>query len=76
MDSMMAGTMGLAWLPALLAVALIVGGVVLVTRMLAPGPEGRMSIGNLVLTALAIVGGVALVAALAMGTMHLGLRCC
>jgi len=76
MDSMLSGTMGLAWLPALLAVALIVAGVVLVARMLAPGPEGRASIGNLILTALAIVGGVSLVAALALGTMHLGLRCC
>jgi hypothetical protein len=74
MDSMMGGMLGLAWLPALIAVALIVAGVVLVARMLAP--EGKTSVGSLILTALAIVGGVSLVAALALGTMHLGLRCC
>jgi len=73
----MSGMMGLAWLPALLGVLLIVGGVVLMARMLGPGPDQRpASIANIVLTALAIVGGVALVAALAMGTMHFGLRCC
>ncbi len=73
----MSGMMGLAWLPALLAVALIVGGVVLVARMLGPGSDQpSASIGNIILTALAIVGGIALVAALAMGTVHFGLRCC
>jgi len=66
MDSMLSGTFGLAWLPALLGVALIVGGVIVAARMLAPGPEGRISIGNLVLTVLAILGGVSLVAALAL----------
>jgi bacteriorhodopsin len=73
----MGGTMGLAWLPALLAVALIVAGVVLAARMFAPGaPQQSASIGHIIVTALAIIGGVALVVALAMGTMHLGMRCC
>lgn len=72
----MGGTLGLAWLPAVLGVALIVAGVILAARTLAPGPEGRSKVGNLILTALAIIGGVSLVAALALGTMHLGLRCC
>jgi hypothetical protein len=76
MDSMLGGMLGLAWLPAVLGVALIVAGVILAARMLAPGPEGRTRVGNIILTALAIIGGVSLVAALALGTMHLGLRCC
>src|SRR6185295_18336268 len=76
MDSMLGGMLGLAWLPAVLGVALVVAGVILAARMLAPGTEGRTRVGNIILTALAILGGVSLVAALALGTMHLGLRCC
>jgi hypothetical protein len=77
MDSMMGGMMGFGWLPMLIGVALVVGGVVLVVRLLTPnGPQAAGGVGNIILTVLAVIGGVALVAALAMGTMHFGMRCC
>ena len=77
MDSMMSGMMGFGWLPMLIGVALVIGGVVLAVRLLTPsGPQGARGISNIVLTALAVIGGVALVAVLAMGTMHFGMRCC
>jgi len=77
MDSMMGGMMGFGWLPMLIGVVLVVGGVVLAVRLLMPtGPQGAGGIGSIVLTVLAVIGGVALVAVLAMGTMHFGMRCC
>ena len=77
MDSMMGGVMGFGWLPMLLGSVLVVGAVVLVVRLLTPsGPSASGGIGNIILTALAVIGGVALVAVLAMGTMHFGMRCC
>jgi hypothetical protein len=77
MDSMMGGVMGVAWLPMLVAIVLLIGGIVLVVRLLVSG-EGQSARGggNIVLTVLAVIGGVALVAVLAMGTMHFGMRCC
>jgi hypothetical protein len=77
MDSMMGGVMGFGWLPVLVAVALVIGGVVLLVKLLTPaaGPAAG-GIANIVLAVLAVIGGVALVAVLAMGTMHLGMRCC
>ena len=61
---MMAGVMGLGWLPALLAVSLVIGGVI---ALLAPasGPTSA-GIGSRILAALAVIGGVALVVALAL----------
>ncbi len=77
MDSMMSGVMGFGWLPMLIGVALVVGAVILVVRLLTPsGPQATGGVGNIVLTVLAVIGGVALVAVLAMGTMHFGMRCC
>ena len=77
MDSMMGGVMGFAWLPMLIGVVLVVGAVVLVVRLLtSSGPQASGGTGNIVLTVLAVIGGVALVAVLAMGTMHFGMRCC
>ena len=77
MDSMMGGVMGFGWLPMLIGVALVVGGVVLVVRLLMPsGPQAAGGISNVILAVLAVIGGVALVAVLAMGTMHFGMRCC
>jgi hypothetical protein len=76
MESMMSGMMGFAWLPTLLALALIIGGVVLVVKLLVPAPQDGQGIGNVILGVLAVIGGIALVAVLAMGTMHFGMRCC
>jgi hypothetical protein len=78
MDSMMGGVMGVAWLPALIALALILGGIVWVVRLLTPERQdgARVRTGELVLGVLAVIGGIALVAVLAMGTMHFGMRCC
>jgi len=72
MDSMMVG-----WLPMLIGVALVVAGVVLVVRLLTPsGAQPAGGVTNIILTVLAVIGGIALVAVLAMGTMHFGMRCC
>ncbi len=77
MDSMMAGVMGFGWLPMLVGLALIIGGIVLVVRLLTPsGSQAAGGASNIVLAVLAVIGGVALVAVLAMGTMHFGMRCC
>ena len=77
MDSMMGGVMGFGWLPMLIGLALIIGGIVLLVRMLTPsGSQAASGTSNIVLTVLAVIGGVALVAVLAMGTMHFGMRCC
>jgi hypothetical protein len=74
MDSMMGGMMGFGWLAVLVAVALVIGGVVLLVKLLTPaGAPGASGIGNIILAVLAVIGGVALVAALAMGTMHFGM---
>jgi uncharacterized membrane protein YozB (DUF420 family) len=76
MDSMMTGVMGVGWLPVLIGVALIIGGLVLVLKLLPPGEARRAgATSNLILAVLAVIGGIALVAVLAMGTM-LGMRCC
>ena len=76
-DSMMGGVMGFGWLPMLIGLALIIGGIVLLVRMLTPsGSQAASGTSNIVLTVLAVIGGVALVAVLAMGTMHFGMRCC
>ena len=77
MDSMMGGVMGFGWVPVLIAIALVIGGVVLLVKLLAPAatpPTGGLN--SIILAVLAVVGGVALVALLAMGTMHVGMRCC
>jgi hypothetical protein len=76
MDSMMSGVMGFGWLPALLALVLVIGGLVMVAHLLRPAAQEGLGLGNLVLGILAVVGGIALVAILAMGTMHFGMRCC
>jgi hypothetical protein len=74
MDSMMSGMMGFGWLAVLIAVALVIGGVVLLVKLLTPaGAPGAGGIGNIILAVLAVIGGVALVAVLAMGTMHFGI---
>jgi hypothetical protein len=77
MDSMMGGVMGFGWVPVLIAAALVIGGVVLLVKLLTrAGTPAAGGIGNIVLAVLAVIGGVALVAVLAMGTMHFGMKCC
>lgn len=77
MDSMMTDVMGFGWLPVLMGIALIIGGLVLVLRLLSPGrARSAGTTSNLILGVLAVIGGVVLVALLAMGTMHFGMRCC
>jgi predicted membrane-bound mannosyltransferase len=73
-DSMMTGIMGFGWLPVLIAVGLVIAGAVMVASLLRPG-EPAHATGDLVLRVLAVVGGIALVALLAMGP-HFGMRCC
>jgi hypothetical protein len=75
MDSMMGGVMGIAWVLVLLALGLVIGGLVFALRPRAPA-AGAASASDTILTALAIIGGIALVAVLAIGTTHLGMRCC
>jgi hypothetical protein len=76
-DSMMGGVMGLGWVLAIVAVFLVVTAVVLLMRVKAPGETaGPGGVSNIILTVLAAIGGIALVAVLAMGTMHFGMRCC
>jgi hypothetical protein len=76
MDSMMTGVMGFGWLPMLIAVALVIGGAIVLARLLAPGRQTAASTNSIILGVLAAIGGVALVALLAMGPMHFGMRCC
>ena len=77
MDSMMTGVMGFGWVPVLIAIALVIGGLVLLARLFAPsGSPTAGGTSNIILAVLAVIGGVALVAVLAMGTMHFGMRCC
>ena len=74
MDSMMTGMMGFGWLAVLIAVALVIGGVVVLVKLLTPaGAPAATGVGHVILTVLAVIGGVALVAFLAMGTMHFGM---
>ena len=75
MDSMMGGVMGLAWLPMLAGLALLIALIVVVVKLLSSASPERTA-AKVILGVLAVIGGVALVAALAMGTMHLGMRCC
>lgn len=77
MDSMMGGVMGFGWLPVLIAIALVIGGVVLLLKLFTPaGGPAAGGASNVILAVLAVMGGIALVAVLAIGTMHLGMRCC
>jgi hypothetical protein len=76
MDSMMGGVMGLAWVLVLIALLLVIGGIVYAARPKAADHAAGAGMSSVILTTLAIVGGIALVAVLAMGTMHLGMRCC
>jgi len=69
--------MGIAWIPVLIAIGLLIAGVMLLLKFV--GQTGAPPAGGLntiILAVLAVVGGVALVALLAMGTMHIGMRCC
>jgi hypothetical protein len=70
MDSMLGGVLGLGWLPALLAVVLIAAGLMLLMRRFAPDGRAAGGVAGLILTALAVAGGVVLVAALAAGTLR------
>lgn len=63
----MGSMMGFGWIGALLVVALVIAGVVALASE--PGHGG----GNIVLTVLAVVGGIALVAVAAMVVMHGGM---
>src|SRR5438876_11258683 len=75
MDSMMGGVMGFGWLPMLIGLALIIGGIVLLVRMLTPsGSQAASGTSNIVLTVLAVCGGGPLVGVLAMGTARFGTR--
>ena len=73
MGSMMTGMMGFGWVPMLIAVALVVGAVVVLVKLVTPAEAPAAGVGNVILAVLAVIGGVALVAALAMGTMHFGM---
>lgn len=64
MGSMMGGMMGFGWIGALLVLALVIAGVV----MLVKEPGGS----NILLTVLAVIGGVALLGVAAMTLMHVG----
>lgn len=60
----MGGMMAFGWIGGLLILALIVAGVVLLAKE--PGRSGS----NLVLTVLAVIGGVTLVGVAAIALMH------
>lgn len=62
--SMMGGMMVFGWIGGLLILALIIAAVMLLAKE--PGGSGS----NLVLTVLAVIGGVALVSIAAMALMH------
>ena len=77
MDSMMDGVMGIAWIPVLIAIGLVIAGVLLLVKFVGrTGTPPAGGLNTIILAVLAVVGGVALVALLAMGTMHIGMRCC
>ena len=80
MGSMTGWMMGLGGLATLLVLILVVGGVIwlVVTLARAPGPSdgSTRTAAQIALAVLAVVGAVALVAATAMGVMHIGMGCC
>lgn len=65
----MGGAIGFGWLAMSVAVVLVIGGVVILVKLLTPTNSGTGA-GNIILTVLAVIGGLALVSVLAMGTMH------
>ena len=73
--SMMGAMMGFGWLPMLVGLALVVAVTVVVVQLLVPAGEERGA-RTVVLGVLAAIGGIALVALLAMATMHFGMSCC
>ena len=74
MDSRMGGVMGLAWLPMLLGLVLLIGGIVLLFRLFSPTePQLEGGTTKVVLAVLAVIGGIVLVGAVAMMPMHVGM---
>jgi hypothetical protein len=69
MGSMM-GAMAFGWL---IAIILVIGGAVLLVKLLSPTDSAAGGVGNIIVTVLAVIGGLALVTAVAMGTMHFGM---
>ena len=63
----MGAMMGFGWVGAALVLALAIAGVLALT--MEPRPSG----GNIVLTVLAVIGGIVLVGLVAMVTMHAGM---
>ena len=63
----MGAMMGFGWVGAALVLALAIVGVLALT--MEPRPSG----GNIVLTVLAVIGGIVLVGLVAMVTMHAGM---
>lgn len=71
MGSMMGGMTTFGWIGGILILALVVAGVIWLAK--SPGGSGS----NALLTALAAIGGVALVSVAAMALMHAGgMSCC
>ncbi len=65
--------MGLGWLGALLIVIVLVALIVAAVRLLAGSGESTGHAGNIVLLVLAVIGALAVAAALGMGFMHFGM---
>ncbi len=65
--------MGLGWLGALLIVIVLVALIVAAVRLLAGSGESTGRAGNIVLLVLAVIGALAVAAALGMGFMHFGM---
>jgi hypothetical protein len=82
MGSMMGWMMPLGWLAALVLVALVVAGIVLLVRTLARGNGSAQSattgatVAKIALFVLAVIGAIALVGATAMAVMHAAMGCC
>lgn len=82
MGSMMGWMMGFGWLAGFAILALVIAGIVLFVNVLAGPdrtaqlPSGRTTAARVALVALAVTGGIALVAATAMTVMYGGIRCC
>jgi hypothetical protein len=82
MGSMMGWIMDFGWLAALATLALVIAGIVLFVNVLAgrdrtaQPPSGGTTAARVALVALAVTGGIALVAATAMTVMYGGIRCC
>lgn len=75
---MMDGMMGLGWLGALLVLGLVVAAIVWGVSLLTKSEATPAKVG---LTILAVIGGIALIAVLAMSFMHFGMmggmmNCC